>query len=242
MGDAPPSERVYVSCLPAGIDDEKLKSVFGAYGTLKEVKNLGSSKACILTFASLDEAKWIVENLDGNMPEGITEPVTVKFAYSSSWGKGGQTGGCGGGGGGGGFGANRSSPYGGGAAGGKAGGKGGSIQLLKASLKGLLPGGKGGARPDACQLYVRGLPSDTSDADLLEIFAPFGAIPPRGVKAMLNPQGECTGIGWVDYMEESCAVAAVAALNGTMLVDGSSLRIHVKNSSKKWNDGKGGSE
>merc|ERR1719216_330257 len=76
-----------------------------------------------------------------------------------------------------------------------------SIDLLKRGLLafGNLPGTEG-IRPHTNQLYVRGLPSDTTDADLLEIFAPFGAIPPRGVKVMnKGAQGTCNGTGWVDF-------------------------------------------
>jgi RNA recognition motif-containing protein len=104
-----------------------------------------------------------------------------------------------------------------------------SIDLLKRGLLafGSLPGTEG-IRPHTNQLYVRGLPSDTTDADLLEIFAPFGAIPPRGVKAMLNAQGLCTGVAWVDYIHEADAKAALETLNNKVWSDGSCLRIHVK--------------
>mmetsp|Transcript_34808 Transcript_34808/g.104075 ORF Transcript_34808/g.104075 Transcript_34808/m.104075 type:complete len:173 (-) Transcript_34808:112-630(-) len=130
----------------------------------------------------------------------------------------------------------RASPY--GAAGGafdKGTGKGGSIQMLKNSLinMGTLPGGKSTkGRSDAQQVYVRGLPPDTTDGDLHDIFGPFGAIPPRGVKAMLSPDGQCNGIGFVDFVNEAHAAAACQALNGTMLSDGTSLRVNVKNSTK----------
>jgi len=240
MGEAPPSERVFVSGLPAGMDDGKLNAIFGAYGTLKDIKNLSQSNSCILNFASLDEAKWVVENLDGNMPEGINQPVSVKFAnppHGYGKGKGGDN-----------WGQNRSYPYGGGK-GGKGGdfdgGKGSaSVQILKKGLiqAGVLPGTGKGSKSDAKQLYIRGLPSDTSDIDLSDIFAPFGAIPPRGVKAMLNPDGSCTGVGFVDYVEEACAQAALNALNGTMMPDGTTLRVSVKNSSKAKGKGWGKAE
>mmetsp|Transcript_14960 Transcript_14960/g.40993 ORF Transcript_14960/g.40993 Transcript_14960/m.40993 type:complete len:114 (-) Transcript_14960:72-413(-) len=104
---------------------------------------------------------------------------------------------------------------------------------------GVLPGGKGGkGRTDAQQLYVKGLPADTTNADLHDIFAPFGAIPPRGIKAVLSPEGQCTGVGWVDFVLEEDAAKAAQALNGTTLVDGSWLTVHIKNSF--GNRGKGG--
>mmetsp|Transcript_111095 Transcript_111095/g.324964 ORF Transcript_111095/g.324964 Transcript_111095/m.324964 type:complete len:237 (-) Transcript_111095:136-846(-) len=235
MGEAPPSERAYITGLAKDIDADKLKEVLGAYGTIKEAK-VTSPGIAIVTFASIDEAKWVVDNLDGNMPEGIKEPIAVKFAnpQRGGWGQGGQ--------GGGGWKGERSSPYGGKGGGGDSGGKGGSIQMLKTSLinMNILPGGKSSkGRSDAQQLYVKGLPPDTTDSDLHDIFGPFGAIPPRGVKATLTPEGQCTGVGWVDFVEEAKAAKAAEALNGTMLADGSSLRVYVKNSTKGWGKGKG---
>uniref|UniRef100_A0A7S1LTC5 RRM domain-containing protein n=2 Tax=Alexandrium catenella TaxID=2925 RepID=A0A7S1LTC5_ALECA len=95
MGETP-SERVYITNLPQDINEAKVKEVLGDYGTIKSVKVV-SPGTVILGLSSLDEAKWMVENLDGNMPEGITSSITVKFAKSGNWGAAG--GGCGGGGG-----------------------------------------------------------------------------------------------------------------------------------------------
>lgn len=249
-----PSERVYVAGLPSDIDDAKLRAIFGEYGTLKEVKNLVGKNACILNFSTVNEAQWIVDNLDGNMPEGLATPLICKFAKPQGSGGGGW-----GGSGGGGWGAdNRFSPY--GAPGGKGGvgggvaGKGGelagdggpvSIQMLK---KGLLmadafPGqGRGKKTPDELQVFVRGLPADTSDADLYEIFGCFGGIPPRGVKAMLQEDGSCNGKGFVDFTTAEAAQAATS-LDGMLLPDGSYLRVSIKNTGRggkgPWQGGKG---
>eukprot|EP00409_Alexandrium_fundyense_P002149 CAMPEP_0185913190 /NCGR_PEP_ID=MMETSP0196C-20130402/42956_1 /TAXON_ID=2932 /ORGANISM="Alexandrium fundyense, Strain CCMP1719" /LENGTH=230 /DNA_ID=CAMNT_0028634527 /DNA_START=96 /DNA_END=789 /DNA_ORIENTATION=+ len=197
MGEAPPSERTYITGLPKDIDSDKLKETLGSYGTIKEVK-VTSPGVAIVTFASVDEAKWVVDNLDGNMPEGMKEPITVKFAnpQRGGWGQGGGQGG--------GWKGERSSPYGG--KGGDNGGKGGSIQMLKTSLinMNILPGGKSSkGRSDAQQLYVRGLLADTTDSDLHDIFRHVTIIPPRGVKATLTPKANAvqakTGAGENDY-------------------------------------------
>mmetsp|Transcript_54180 Transcript_54180/g.150319 ORF Transcript_54180/g.150319 Transcript_54180/m.150319 type:complete len:245 (-) Transcript_54180:107-841(-) len=235
---AEPSERVYISGLPSDMTNEKLKDILEAYGTIKNVKVM-SGGAAIITFATLDEAKWIVDNLDGNMPEGLTQPINTKYANTSGgrggWGKSEGSGWAGG----------KSGPYGGGCKGGggwdKGGwGKGGcSIQMLKQSLvmMGVLPGGRSSKeRSDAQQLYIKGLPSDTTDGDLHDIFGPFGAIPAKGVKAVLSPEGTCTGVGWVDFVDEEAAAKAAQALNWCMLPDGTTLRVHVKNSN--WGNSK----
>uniref|UniRef100_A0A7S4R432 RRM domain-containing protein n=1 Tax=Alexandrium monilatum TaxID=311494 RepID=A0A7S4R432_9DINO len=252
MGEAPPSDRVYITGLQKDMTDASLKEILGAYGTIKEAKVLPSGGAAIVTFATLDEAKWVVDNLDGNMPEGIKEAINVKFANS----RGGSGGGGGGWGkseggswGGNSWGGDKSGPYGGGKGWGKSGcmmGKGGfSIQMMKTSLlnMGVLPGGKWSKeRTDEQQLYIKGLPPDTTDADLQEIFGPFGAIPPRGVKATLNPEGQCTGVGWVDFVEEADAAKAASVLNGMTMADGSWLRVcvkaHMKGGSKGGKDKK----
>merc|ERR1740121_1702631 len=62
-------------------------------------------------------------------------------------------------------------------------------------------------------VYVANLPPDTTNADLLKMFAPFGAIPPKGVKALLAPDGTCKGIGFVNFCFEEGCQAACNALN-----------------------------
>lgn len=244
MADNPPSERVFISQLPAGLDEGRFKELFGAYGSIQWVK-LMQGNCALVAFGTVDEAKWVVQNLDGNMPEGIPSPINAKFGNPPKGGGGGGGGGSwnnGPQGGGGGWGGDRSSPYGGKGGGNQAFGKGGSIQMLKNSLinQGCLPGGKNSKeRSDAQQVYVRGLPGDTTDQDLSDMFGPFGAIPARGVKAMLSPDGQCTGIGFVDFVEPACAAKACQALNGAMLPDGTSLRVNVKNSTKGKGKGKG---
>merc|ERR1719436_1189987 len=64
--------------------------------------------------------------------------------------------------------------------------------------EGVLPGGKW--QNDDGALHIGSLPPDTTDKDLYEIFAPFGAIPSRGVRAMTNPDGTCTGVAFVNYI------------------------------------------
>merc|ERR1712129_384727 len=81
------------------VDDEMLKEVFAAYGTVtwSRVFESGSkpSKAAIVEFGDIEEAKWCVENLDGNIPQGLSTPVKVSFKRSN---KGGSKGWGGGGG------------------------------------------------------------------------------------------------------------------------------------------------
>merc|ERR1711920_1150434 len=37
------------------------------------------SQAAIVEFADIAEAKWVVENVNGNVPQGLSTPITVAF-------------------------------------------------------------------------------------------------------------------------------------------------------------------
>mmetsp|Transcript_9709 Transcript_9709/g.18710 ORF Transcript_9709/g.18710 Transcript_9709/m.18710 type:complete len:266 (+) Transcript_9709:37-834(+) len=249
MESPAPSQRVYMTGLPATVDRAKLLSIFGAYGTIEESALLQNG-AAIIKFATLAEATWFVNNLNGNMPEGLTTPVSVHFAKprgTTSTSLGGRTGSVG-------IGSNRMSMNPGinsglalsmskngggtwspGLHGGRSAGRdqsSSSIQLVKTGFQSsgpLSPSQAGkGQRSEAQQLCISGLPTDTTDKDLYDLFGPFGAIPMKGVKAMLGPDGRCTGVGFVDYLDAACAANAVNVLNGTILPDGTQLHLHQK--------------
>merc|ERR1740130_808336 len=46
----------------------------------------------MIRFGSVEMAQWVVENINGNIPEGLAEPIIARFANSSSGGKGGDKG------------------------------------------------------------------------------------------------------------------------------------------------------
>merc|ERR1711920_73521 len=78
------------------------------------------------------------------------------------------------------------------------------------------PGGEYKNRTPGQQVCMKNLPPDTTDYDLYKLCAPFGAIAPGGVKAMLSGEGECTGTGWIDFVTEEDAAIACQNLNGFM--------------------------
>lgn len=221
-----PSDNLFISGLPEGFDEASLQSVFGAYGTIAQAKVMasqpGRNSAAMIRFASVSEAQWMVENVNGNIPQGLTEAIEVKYAMSKEQKAESQAGkGWG--------------PYDGGKGWGKDGGKGKGggkgkcgIQILVQGLmaSGALPGGKGGAS-DEGTLFVAGLPADTTDCDLYKIFAPFGAL--KSVKAMADPMtGMCKGVGFVNCLDAGVAQIAISTLNGTQMPDGSWLTVSIK--------------
>jgi len=319
--EAPPSDNIYVTDLPADLDDQELKEIFSSYGVVTQCRVLSNSsapggqapkKAGLVRFQSVDEAAWVVENLHGNIPQGLDDPIGVRFAdtpqikaqRAQGKGQGNDW---------------RSSPYGhsGGYDGwqqdgywedagsqnayirpkkgdawgehtpagkgygpaanswgkGKTKGKEGkegkmgkgkngkdgkdgkgytgqpsTVCTIKVLHDGLLeamalPGGTGWTN-DENALYVANLPADTTDLDLYRIFAPFGAIAPKGVRAMLNEDRSCRGIGFVNFLDPMAAQAAVQTLNGTWLPDGTTLTVREKAPAKggKGSDKGKGSE
>ena len=51
-----------------------------------------TAAAAFVIMNTLEDAKWIVENVNGNVPQGLAEPVTVVFATPREQRKGGGKG------------------------------------------------------------------------------------------------------------------------------------------------------
>merc|ERR1719245_333424 len=100
----------------------------------------------------------------------------------------------------------------------------------------VLPGGTW--CNDEKTVLISGLPSDTTDHDLLKIFSPFGAIAPGGIRVVLNEDGTAKGNGMVNFLELESAQNAIATLNNCMLPDGKFLRI--RQYTDAWKNNKGG--
>lgn len=313
----PPSDNLFVGELPEGIQDATVRQLFAQYGTVTDLRvlpgNAVGTSAALIRFAHEEEATWIVNNVNGNIPEGLSSPVSVRYANSRGSGKGGGKGGAGpqqqavaaaapqGFSNGGCAVAStpsangayaaiqyhpddvRYNPYGaqqaaapgwnagaqqaaapgwnaspaaawGGDGGwsekgwskgwddkgkGKGKGKKGAKELIfRFGSDGILPGG-GKWTNDENTLFVGGLPYDTTDTDLYCLFSPFGAIAPRGIKAMVDRNtSECTGVGFVNFLDAMAAQTAVQTLDGQLTPTGHPLRVSIKISKKDqgWGD------
>lgn len=87
-GPPEPSERLWMRGFPEGITAEALQSIFSSYGTVASTKILASPPgandvAGLVRMSSVAEAQWLVANMNGNIPQGLSAPVEVKFANSS---------------------------------------------------------------------------------------------------------------------------------------------------------------
>jgi len=233
-----PIDNVYVAGLPADFTEEQCRAIFGNYGTVTQCKTLpgrspgGTTSAALVRFATVEQASWVVQNLNGNIPQGLAGVVQVKFANappsrvaSKAYGKA--------------VAASenvqvRASPY-------PVNRTPPAIQVpnlqspncatpiawvVEGLVKsGQMPGGSG-YKNDTAALYVAGLPYDTQDVDVYRMFSPFGAmIAGNGVVAMKHADGSCRGNAFVNYLEKTSADMAILTLNGTIMPDSTILKV-----------------
>lgn len=226
VGQGAPSDNLYIKGLPPLMTDEDLKTIFGAYGTVTQTRLLqtqatnndptGESIA-LVRMVDTEQAQWLVDNLNGNIPQGLQRPVAVRFADG---GKGRAE-----------KGAGRGSPYGAGALkrGLDIGGTEPEFQHAITETLAALGQKKnqlGADGSDQSCLYVKDLPPTASELYLYQVFAPLGAI--ESAHAMLTPQGACAGIGFVKFATAAEAALAIGAVNSVPLGDGSVLQVSIK--------------
>jgi len=244
-----PSDNLYITGLPPGIDDASLLGLFSQYGQVVQCKVLpvqpeGACPHALVRFSSIEESAAVKQALTGYALEGVNEPLVVEFAIQKPTtegcgGKGGMDPSCG-------KGWGNGDDW-----GGKGGGKGkdgttqgpppwGSMdQILQGFLEAdCLPGHELG-NEDNC-LFISGLPKDCDDVHLYRLLAPFGAITPTGVKAMKLPDGTCKGFGFVNFVEPGALQAAAVMLHGTQLPDGSTMSVVPKRNKAAKGKGKEG--
>lgn len=82
------SNNLYVKGLPPEVTEKFLNEIFGQYGLVTQLKVLPRDPAkpevaAMIRMGSVEEAQWLVDNLNGNIPQGMTTPVIVKFANAS---------------------------------------------------------------------------------------------------------------------------------------------------------------
>jgi len=121
-------------------------------------------------------------------------------------------------------------PFGGAKGAAKGAAKGGPMCSMADFINELISGGLPGGDQDPNQncIYVGGLPSDTSNEHLYQIFATFGSIPPKGTTVEADANGKCAGWGLVNFIEGTSADMAVMALHGIVLPDGNKLEVRKK--------------
>lgn len=82
------SDNLFIGGLPLETTNESVTALLLQYGAVISVKVLEPNgkpdRAGMVRMGSVEEAAWMVENLNGNIPQGLETPITVKFANSNS--------------------------------------------------------------------------------------------------------------------------------------------------------------
>ncbi|CAJ1399109.1 unnamed protein product [Effrenium voratum] len=85
MASGPPRDNLYIKGLPDGCTDDYMRQIFGQYANVLSCKVLPAAPgkgdaAGYIRFASVEEAKYILETLNGNIPQGLQTPLSIKYA------------------------------------------------------------------------------------------------------------------------------------------------------------------
>eukprot|EP00419_Tripos_fusus_P059705 CAMPEP_0172927596 /NCGR_PEP_ID=MMETSP1075-20121228/217545_1 /TAXON_ID=2916 /ORGANISM="Ceratium fusus, Strain PA161109" /LENGTH=234 /DNA_ID=CAMNT_0013788857 /DNA_START=73 /DNA_END=773 /DNA_ORIENTATION=- len=220
---AVPNTNIFIGDLPMEMDDDMLKQVFSEYGTVTWSRVLDSggkpNKAAIVEFADIEEAKWCVENLDGNIPQGLSTPIKVMFKRSRSNDGGGK-----GYGGGGKFGSSGFPSY------GKA--SGGAASLAAAAslhMERLWM-----AVPNT-NIFIADLPMEVDDNMLKQVFSEYGTVTWSRV---FDSGGKPNKAAIVEFADIEEAKWCVENLDGN-IPQGLSTPIKVMFKRSRSNDGVG---
>ena len=86
-GGAP---EICVEGFPSTVDENAVGQVLGQYGAVVSVARALPQHGLphggyILKMVDPKEAKWLVENLNRNIPVGVNFPVYLEFAETASW-------------------------------------------------------------------------------------------------------------------------------------------------------------
>lgn len=84
-GGSGSQDNLFVAGLPMDMSEEKLRELFGLYGAVTQCKILPdqpmkTDRAALVRFGDEAQAKWMVDNMNGNIPVGMSAPLTVRFA------------------------------------------------------------------------------------------------------------------------------------------------------------------
>jgi len=80
-----PQDNLWVAGLPSEATEESIRDMLGQYGIVQQCKVLPdtpgkSDRAALVRLADEQQAKWMVENLNGRTLPGLIAPLTVRFA------------------------------------------------------------------------------------------------------------------------------------------------------------------
>jgi len=79
-----PIDNLFIAGLPINSTEHTVSALFGAYGQVIDCKVLPASGkpdvAALVRMGSVQQAQWMVENMNGNIPAGTSNPLIVRYA------------------------------------------------------------------------------------------------------------------------------------------------------------------
>merc|ERR1711957_1010325 len=152
--------------------------------------------AAIVNMENPEQAKWLIDNVSGKVPQGLAEPLTIKQKNANDWSKGYGKGGMGG-----------MPPW----------AMMQMMQMYKGKGKGGGKGWGGGGGglssfPAEKKVWVGGLPEGEAAITFKELQEHF-----PGSKFATAMKGKGAGTGGVAYATAEEATEAIQTLNGSVL-------------------------
>jgi len=82
-----PSEDLTISGLPLGLTDAIVHLIFSQYGKVEQAKILDitpgmGTRGALVQMSTVEEASWLVQTVNRNIPQGLESPVSIQFATS----------------------------------------------------------------------------------------------------------------------------------------------------------------
>ena len=78
-----PGTRLLVAGLPPDISSERASSILACYGRINRCQVFRRATRASAAFVfpeSIEDAMWMMNNLNGNIPIHLTTPITIAFA------------------------------------------------------------------------------------------------------------------------------------------------------------------
>jgi len=89
--ETPPSDNLYITGLPLGLDHDTLKAMFSQYGVVVQCKVMdtrpdATASHALVRFSSIEEAAVVKKALSGYIMQGLSEPLMVEYAIQKDKG------------------------------------------------------------------------------------------------------------------------------------------------------------
>jgi RNA recognition motif-containing protein len=203
------SDTLHVTGLPKGITEDQVRALFTQHGAVKSLRLLPEKSdkpdaAAIVSMESAEQAKFILDNVNGQVPAGLTDPLVIKKKFTNSWNKGMGKGAM--------YGYGQIPPW--------------AMMQMMAYYKGKGKGkGFGGGRsglssfPAEKKVWVGGLPEEGVTFRELQAHFP-------GSKFATVMKGKAIGTGGVAFGTAEEATEAISKYNGSTLA-GATIEVDV---------------